>query len=93
MAAFFVADMILMNVKLLLVAQNTVGIIFAIFGVYALMNGIFAQSTFSTMFAIFGVYFIFGMTFILILESNKKWVKDDFSCWLWFCRRNSSKVT
>ena len=34
-AAFFVADMILMNVKLLLVAQNTVGIIFAIFGVYA----------------------------------------------------------
>ena len=34
-AAFFVADMILMNIKLLLVAQNTFSIIFAILGVYA----------------------------------------------------------
>ena len=34
-AAFFVADMLLMNVKLVLVAQSTFSTMFAIFGVYA----------------------------------------------------------
>jgi hypothetical protein len=34
-AALFVADMLLMNAKLVLVGQSTVSITFAIFGVYA----------------------------------------------------------